>query len=242
MANSKIEWTDATWNTVSGCTQISAGCKNCYAKTMTKRLKAMGQKKYVKGFDEVCTHPETLDEPFTWKKPRMVFVNSMSDLFHVDVPEDFILQVFDVMVKASDHIFQVLTKRSDRLLKLSPKLPWQSNIWAGVTIEDSDNLVRADHLRKTGAGIKFVSLEPLLGPIEPLDLKGIDWVIVGGESGPRARPMEKDWVLDIRDECQKTGTPFFFKQWGGKNKKKAGRLLEGRTWDEMPEFKKEFLL
>lgn len=242
MANSKIEWTDATWNTVSGCTKISAGCKNCYAETMTRRLKGFGQEKYEKGFDEVCVHPETLDEPLTWKKPRMVFVNSMSDLFHADVPEDFILKVFNVMVKASDHIFQVLTKRSDRLLQLSPKLPWQPNIWAGVTVEDSENLVRADHLRRTAAGVKFISFEPLLGPMKPLNLKGIDWAIVGGESGPKARPMEEEWVLLIRDKCQGTKTPFFFKQWGGKNKKKAGRLLEGRTWDEMPEVSNNLLL
>jgi len=230
---SKIEWTDKTWNCVTGCTKISAGCKNCYAERMAHRLTAMGQLKYANGF-EVTVHEDMLDQPLGWKKPRMIFVNSMSDTFHTDVPAEFIADVFDTMKKGHWHQFQVLTKRSERLSQLSSCLDWADNIWMGVTVEKVDYIYRVDHLRETGACIRFLSLEPLLGPMPDLNLDDIDWVIVGGESGPGARPMNEEWVVDIRDQCIDNGVPFFFKQWGGVNKKKNGRLLEGRTWDEYP--------
>lgn len=232
-ANSSIEWTESTWNPVTGCTKISTGCKYCYAERMAKRLQAMGQVNYKNGFD-LTIHEHALMLPISWKRPQNIFVNSMSDLFHEDVPFDFILRVFEIMNKADWHRFQILTKRSERLLELSSLLPWKSNIWTGVSVENQDYTFRIDHLRKTCAQIKFLSLEPLLGPITKLNLKGIDWVIVGGESGPGARPMEESWVLDIRDKCLRAEVPFFFKQWGGINKRKTGRQLEGRTWDEMP--------
>jgi protein gp37 len=232
-SNSTIEWTEATWNPVTGCTKISPGCKHCYAERMAKRLKAMGQANYVNGFD-LTLQPQALELPLRWKKPQTIFVNSMSDLFHIDVPEDFIFQVFEVMARAYWHRFRILTKRSERLLELSPRLPWQSNIWMGVSVENQKYTERIDHLRKTGAQVKFLSIEPLLGPLRKLKLNKIDWVIVGGESGPGARPMDKSWVLTIRDQCLESQVPFFFKQWGGVNKKKAGRALDGRTWDEMP--------
>ena len=232
-AKSSIEWTEATWNPVTGCSKISAGCKHCYAERMAKRLKAMGQSNYVRGF-EVAVHERTLDLPLRWRKPRTIFVNSMSDLFHEKVPTDFIMRVFDVMNRASGHLFQVLTKRSRRLLKMSADLPWAANIWMGVTTENPRCLYRADDLRQTGAWTKFLSVEPLLSPIPRLDLEGIDWVIVGGESGPHSRAMRPEWVRDIRDNCRREGVPFFFKQWGGTNKKKAGRILDGRTWDQAP--------
>lgn len=193
----------------------------------------MGQPNYARGFG-LATHEHALELPLQWKKPQTVFVNSMSDLFHKNVPTDFILQVFDVMSRADQHRFQLLTKRADRLLDLNPRLPWESNMWIGVSVENEDYVYRIDRLRKTGARIKFLSLEPLIAPIPRLDLKGIDWVIVGGESGPGARLMDPSWVIDIRNQCLKAEVPFFFKQWGGVNKKKAGRELEGRTWDEMP--------
>lgn len=232
-AQSRIEWTESTWNPVTGCTKISPGCKNCYAERMAKRLKAMGQPNYVNGFTP-AVHEKTLLLPLTWKKPQRIFVNSMSDLFHKDIPEDFILKVFDVMRQASWHRFQVLTKRSDRLLELNPRLPWAENIWMGVTVENQDFAFRVDHLRRTNAFIKFLSMEPLLGKVSNLNLIGLDWVIVGGESGPGSRPMDHSWVVDIRNQCQQAHVSFFFKQWGGTQKKKTGRLLEGRTWDEIP--------
>ena len=233
MAQSKIEWTESTWNPLTGCNKISPGCKHCYAERMAKRLQAMGQPNYVNGF-KLTMHPQALGKPLEWKTPQVIFVNSMSDLFHKEVPLDFIQQVFDVMKRADWHQFQVLTKRSERLLELSPKLDWADNIWMGVSVENADYSFRIDLLRKTGAKIKFLSVEPLLGPVPKMNLKGINWVIVGGESGPGARPLEREWVVDIKNQCVKARVPFFFKQWGGVQKKRAGRLLEGRTWDEMP--------
>ena len=232
-ANSSIEWTGSTWNPVTGCSKISTGCRNCYAERMARRLQAMGQPNYRNGFG-VTLHPHVVDLPLTWKTPRTIFVNSMSDLFHEKVPDAFIREIFSVMVKAKWHRFQVLTKRSGRLLELSAVLPWTRNIWMGVTVEDGNVIDRIDHLRKTGAAVKFLSIEPLLGPLPELNLAGIDWVIVGGESGPGARYMDPSWVTDIQGQCVGAGVPFFFKQWGGTDKKKAGRILEGRTWDEMP--------
>jgi protein gp37 len=231
--HSGIEWTESTWNPLTGCTKISPGCKHCYAERMARRLQAMGQPNYVHGF-KLSMHPHVLEKPLEWKKPQMIFVNSMSDLFHKDVPLDFIQQVFDVMCRAHWHTFQVLTKRAERLEELSPQIDWSENVWMGVSVETSKYTFRIDHLRRTGAQVKFLSLEPLLGPLYNLNLDGIDWAIVGGESGPGARPLDPAWVTDIRDQCLRARVPFFFKQWGGTNKKKAGRLLEGRTWDEMP--------
>lgn len=230
---SAIEWTSSTWNPVTGCRKISTGCTNCYAERMAKRLKAMGQKNYSRGF-EVTLHPHSLELPLSWKKPQLIFVNSMSDLFIDSVPDDFIQKVFDVMNRATWHTFQILTKRSGRLEKLSPSLLWTENIWMGVSVETADYIYRIDHLRNTDAQVKFLSLEPLLGPIPDLDLHGIDWIIVGGESGPGARQMKEEWVIDIREQCNQSGLPFFFKQWGGVRKKAAGRELQGRTWDQMP--------
>ena len=230
---SKIEWTGSTWNPVTGCTKISPGCLNCYAERMAKRLQAMGQPNYCNGF-KMALHEHVIELPLKWKKPQTIFVNSMSDLFLKGIPTEFIRKVFDVMHGAYWHTFQVLTKRAARLTSLNNTLPWAPNIWMGVTVENENYTFRIDQLRKTGAYIKFLSIEPLLGPIPKLDLKGIDWVIVGGESGPGARPMKIEWVLDIRNQCIRSGVPFFFKQWGGVQKKKAGRELEGRTWDEMP--------
>ncbi len=231
--NSAIEWTESTWNPVTGCTKISPGCKHCYAERMAKRLKAMGQANYANGFD-ITVHEHALELPLTWKKPQTIFVNSMSDLFHQSVPVDFIFRVFDIMRKANWHQYQVLTKRAERLEELNPAIPWEPHIWMGVSVESQDYAFRIDHLRKTNAHIKFVSFEPLLGPVDTLDLRGVDWAIVGGESGPSARPMRKEWAAGIRDHCRQSKVPFFFKQWGGVNKKKNGRLLDGRTWDEMP--------
>ncbi len=231
--NSAIEWTESTWNPVTGCTKISPGCKHCYAERMAKRLKAMGQPNYANGF-RLTVQEHALNLPLTWKKPQTIFVNSMSDLFHKNVPDEFILKVFDVMQRANWHQYQVLTKRADRLAQIAGILPWESHIWMGVSVERADYSFRIDHLRSTGAQVKFLSLEPLLGPLPRLNLAGIDWAIVGGESGPGARPMQSDWVIEIRDQCVNANVPFFFKQWGGVNKKQAGRLLEGRTWDEMP--------
>ena len=233
MAQSSIEWTESTWNPVTGCSKVSPGCKHCYAEVMAKRLHAMGQPNYRNGF-EVTLQPHMLDKPLTWKKPQVIFVNSMSDLFHDEVPLEYIQRVFAVMEKANWHTFQVLTKRAERLETVAPSLPWPSNVWMGVSVENADYTHRIDHLRQTGATVKFLSVEPLLGPIPALDLTDIDWVIVGGESGRQARPMNETWVTDIRDQCGRAGVSFFFKQWGGTNKKKAGRELEGRVWDEMP--------
>jgi protein gp37 len=228
-----IEWTSLTWNPVTGCSKISPGCAHCYAERMARRLKAMGQPNYRNGF-QVTTHEHTLLAPLRMRSPRAIFVNSMSDLFHNDVPFEFIEKVFDTMSQASHHRFQVLTKRSERLMELSPRLPWPDNVWMGVSVENDDYLYRIDHLRATDAAVKFLSLEPLLGPLPDLDLTGIDWVIVGGESGPGARPIDKAWIVDIRDRCADSRIPFFFKPWGGTNKKKAGRLLDGRVYSQFP--------
>jgi len=230
---SKIEWTKTTWNPVTGCSKYSLGCKNCYAERFAKRLQAIGYEAYRNGF-EVRIHEEFLNRPLKVKSPKMIFVNSMSDLFHDAVPFSFIEKVFFIMNKASWHIFQILTKRSERLLELSSELPWAPNIWAGVTVEHYNYLSRIEHLSRTDAAIKFISCEPLLSPIHNLNLESIDWVIVGGESGPGARPMNKSWVTGIRDQCLSCNVPFFFKQWGGFNKKRAGRLLDGKVYDEMP--------
>jgi len=231
---SSIEWTESTWNPLTGCTKISPGCKHCYAERMAKRLHAMGQPNYANGF-KLTLHPQALEIPLSWKKPQMIFVNSMSDLFHKDVPVDFIQQVFDMMRRADWHRFQVLTKRAERLLELDAQIEWPSNVWMGVSVENQDYKYRIDLLRQTHARIKFLSLEPLLGPLPHLNLKGINWVIVGGESGPGARPVLEEWVIDIRDQCKARHVPFFFKQWGGVQKKRAGRLLQGETWSQMPE-------
>lgn len=230
---SDIEWTHSTWNPVTGCSKVSPGCKHCYAERMAIRLREMGQKKYQNGFSPAI-HPDVLKMPLLWKKPQVIFVNSMSDLFMHEIPEEFIQATFDVMKKAHWHTFQILTKRSERLMNLNDFISWSENVWMGVSVENEDYTFRIDHLRKINARVKFLSIEPLLGPIPNLNLSGIDWVIVGGESGPGARPMKKEWVLMILEHCQKAKVPFFFKQWGGKNKKKAGRLLEGRIWDQLP--------
>ncbi len=230
---SSIEWTESTWNPVTGCTKVSPGCKHCYALRMSKRLQAMGNRNYANGF-KLTLQPHMLEMPLRWKKPQRIFVNSMSDLFHKDVPTAFILQVFDVMARADWHEYQVLTKRPERVAELNPILPWQPQIWMGTSVETTDYVHRIDLLRMTTAQVRFLSLEPLLGPLPDLNLKGIDWVIVGGESGPGARPIEKEWVTDIRRQCRAAKTAFFFKQWGGVNKKRSGRELDGRTYDEMP--------
>lgn len=231
--NTKIEWTETTWNPVTGCVKISPGCVNCYAERMSHRLHLMGSARYKNGF-KVTMHDEVVETPLRWKKPQQIFVNSMSDLFLKDVPLSFIQKVFNVMSRGDWHNYQVLTKRAERLLELNRELAWEPNIWMGVTVENRDYVHRIDCLRNTGALVKFLSIEPLLGPIPNLNLTGIDWVIVGGESGPGARPMDPTWVLNIRDHCLQAGVPFFFKQWGGVQKKKAGRELEGRIWDQMP--------
>jgi protein gp37 len=233
MAATKIEWTDATWNPVRGCTKISPGCKHCYAERFAERFRGVPGHPFEQGFD-LRLVPEKLDEPLRVKKPQRIFVNSMSDLFHEGVPVEYIRQVFDVMNKANWHEYQVLTKRAERLEDLNGVIKWAPHIWMGVSVESSDYVWRIAHLRRTNAHVKFLSIEPLLGPIRKLNLHGIDWVIVGGESGPGARPMKKEWVIDIRDQCVRSDVAFFFKQWGGVFKKKTGRELEGRTWDEMP--------
>ncbi len=230
---SGIEWTEATWNPLTGCTKVSPGCKHCYAERLSGRLKAMGHPSYASGF-KLTLHERLLEVPLSWRRPRTIFVNSMSDLFHKDVPGDFILRVFDVMDRAHWHRFQILTKRPERVAELDPILPWRPNIWMGTSVESARYAHRMDLLRRTGAHVKFLSLEPLLGPLPGLDLEGIHWAIVGGESGPGARPMQEEWVLDIREQCFAAGVAFFFKQWGGVNKKRTGRLLQGRTWDGMP--------
>lgn len=231
---SGIEWTESTWNPVTGCNKLSPGCKHCYAERMAERLQAMGQPNYRDGF-ALTLQPKMLELPLHWKRPQTIFVNSMSDLFHKDVPLSYIQRVFEVMRAAHWHRFQVLTKRGRRLAELSPSLRWPDNVWMGVSVETAEYVDRIDDLRATSARVKFLSLEPLLGPLPDLKLATIDWVIVGGESGPRARPMHAAWVTDIRDQCARAEVAFFFKQWGGTNKKKAGRLLDGRTYDAMPE-------
>jgi protein gp37 len=230
---SAIEWTQSTWNPVTGCTKISPGCKNCYAERMAHRLQLMGQPNYRNGF-QVTLQPSMLELPIRWRKPQAIFVNSMSDLFHDDVPIDYIQQVIDVMRRANWHRFQVLTKRADRLANLDSVIDWPENVWMGVSVESQAYVRRIDLLRSTHAHVKFLSVEPLLEGLPGLDLDGIDWVIVGGESGPRARAVQPEWIAELRDQCVAANVPFFFKQWGGVNKKKAGRLLGGRTWDEMP--------
>ena len=230
---SSIEWTESTWNPVTGCSKISPGCKHCYAERMAFRLQAMGNPNYRNGF-KVTLQEDALDLPLRWKRPQTIFVNSMSDLYHRDVPLSFIQKVFITMHKADWHRYQILTKRPERLVELDAKLAWAPHIWQGVTVEHPDYYGRIDLLRQTGAHVKFLSLEPLLAPMPKLKLRGIDWVIVGGESGPGARPMAAEWVTEIRDQCRKAGVAFYFKQWGGVFKKRNGRELEGRTWDEMP--------
>jgi protein gp37 len=233
MAQSSIEWTDMTWNPTTGCNKISAGCKFCYAEVMSKRLKGMGQEKYKDGF-KLRVHPDSLNVPYTWKSPKIAFVNSMSDLFHQEIPLSYIQDVFRVMNDNPQHVFQVLTKRADRLEEVHKSLRWTHNIWMGVSVENDKVTWRIDHLRKIRAKVKFLSLEPLIGPLHNLNLKKIDWVIVGGESGHRPREMKPDWVLEIHEQCKTAKVPFFFKQWGGRNKKASGRILNGRTYDEMP--------
>jgi Bacteriophage protein gp37 len=234
---STIEWTESTWNPITGCNKISPGCKFCYAERMAKRLKAMGSANYEHGF-KLSLHEHALELPLSWKKPQTIFVNSMSDLFHEKVPFEFIQKMFAVMNKAYWHRFQILTKRSERLLELNNKLKWTENIWMGVSVENANYTYRIDHLRKTDAHIKFLSIEPLLGPIRQIDLTNISWVIVGGESGPGSRLMKEEWVIVIKDNCLTSNVPFFFKQWGGVNKKKAGRVIQGKTWSQMPALKK----
>jgi protein gp37 len=235
MAQSRIEWTEMTWNPTTGCDKISAGCKFCYAEIMSKRLKAMGVEKYRNNF-KVTTHNDELDTPYHWKSSKMVFVNSMSDLFHKNIPIDFIRRVFKVMKENPQHVFQILTKRADILAYYDSEgwLEWTHNIWMGVSVEDEKVVNRIDLLRKTSARVKFLSCEPLIGPLQGMNLNGIDWVIVGGESGRTPRPIEKKWVLDIKSQCNNASVAFFFKQWGGTNKKKSGRKLNGKVYSEMP--------
>lgn len=234
MAESRIEWTEMTWNPTTGCNKVSAGCKNCYAEIMARRLKAMGLPKYARGF-ELALHPDTLRLPYSWSRPRFVFVNSMSDLFHEKIPLGYLQQVFRVMNDNPQHTFQLLTKRSEYLTRVAARLQWTPNIWMGVSVENEAVAGRIGDLRRVPAAVKFLSCEPLLGPLPGLDLCGIDWMIVGGESGWKAREMKEAWVTEILDQCTAQGVPFFFKQWGGKNKKKAGRLLHDRTYDQMPD-------
>lgn len=233
MSKSSIEWTQSTWNPVTGCDKVTKGCKFCYAEVMAKRLKAMGNVRYPNGF-ELTLHEDKIDQPRTWRKGKVIFVNSMSDLFHKDVPLEFIQQVFKTMNETPQHIYQVLTKRSERLAEISDKLTWSDNIWMGVSIEDSEVLSRMEDLKRCGATTKFISAEPLLGPLPNMNLSGIDWMIVGGESGFKARPIEKNWVVDIKNQCREQKVTFFFKQWGGKNKKRAGNLLDGKKYEAFP--------
>lgn len=240
--NSAIEWTEVTWNPVTGCDRVAAGCDNCYALALAKRLKAMGAEKYQNDGDPrtsgpgfgVTAHPRALTQPYRWRTPKVVFVNSMSDLFHAKVPLDFVKQVFEVIERTPQHTYQVLTKRSARLPKIADKLTWPSNLWMGVSVENADHLNRVDHLRQVPAAVRFLSCEPLLGPLKSLDLDGIGWVITGGESGPRARPLDPGWVREIRDNCVDAGVPYFHKQWGGRTPKQHGRTLDGTVWSEMP--------
>lgn len=241
--SSAIEWTEATWNPTTGCDRVSTGCDNCYAMALAKRLKAMGQPRYQRDGDNrtsgpgfgISCHEDALEVPLTWKKPRLVFVNSMSDLFHAQVPLDFVRRVFDVMSQTPQHTYQILTKRSRRVRRLAPELDWPPNLWMGVSVENEEALSRVDDLRAVPVAVRFLSCEPLLGPLTGLRLDGIQWVIVGGESGRSARAIESSWVREIRDNCTEAGVPFFFKQWGGRTPKSGGRELEGRTWDAMPE-------
>lgn len=230
---STIEWTQATWNPVTGCSKVSPGCAHCYAETFAERWRGVAAHPYEQGFD-LKLWPERLEVPLRWRQPRQIFVNSMSDLFHEDIPPEFIAKVFDVMVRADHHVFQVLTKRHERLAELAPDLPWPKNVWMGVTIENRRFVHRADCLRQVPAAVRFISAEPLLGPLEGLDLRDIHWLISGGESGPKHRPVKEEWLVELRDRCQHEGVAYFFKQWGGSRPKSGGRELQGRTWDEMP--------
>lgn len=231
--NSAIEWTEATWNPVTGCDKVSPGCAHCYAETLAERFRGVPGHPYEQGFD-LRFWPERLEQPLRWKRPRLIFVNSMSDLFHENIPDEFIRSVFDVMGRAEQHTFQVLTKRHERLAELAPSLPWHPNVWMGVSIENRRFVHRADYLRASGAAIRFISAEPLLGPLQGLDLSGIHWLIAGGESGPRHRLVKAEWVRDLRDRCVDEGVAFFFKQWGGTRSKSGGRTLDGREWSEVP--------
>lgn len=231
--DSGIEWTDATWNPVTGCTKVSPGCKHCYAERLAHRLRAMGNRRYARGF-AVTLQPDQLTLPLAWRRPRRIFVNSMSDLFHEAIPDEYLRRVFDVMATAHWHVFQILTKRSARLAAMARDLPWSPNVWQGVSVENARYTSRIAHLREVPAAVRFLSVEPLLGPIPRLPLVGIQWVIVGGESGGGRRPVDPSWVRDIRDQCIAARVPFFFKQWGGRTPKAAGRVLDGRTWDELP--------
>jgi len=243
MSRSRIEWTEVTWNPTTGCDRVSTGCDHCYALTLAKRLKGMGSAKYQNDGDPrtsgpgfgVATHEQTLTAPLRWRDPRVVFVNSMSDLFHARVPAEFVARVFAVMAATPQHTYQVLTKRATRLRRLAPDLPWPANVWMGVSVENADVVARVDELRQVPAAVRFLSCEPLLGPLDGIDLHGIGWVIAGGESGPGARPMDPAWPAGLRDACQTARVPYFFKQWGGPTPKAGGRLLDGRTWDDMPE-------
>jgi len=231
--NSTIEWTDSSWNPITGCTQVSPGCDHCYALTFAERFRGVPNHPYEQGFD-LRLWPERLALPLKWKKPKRIFVNSMSDLFHVDIPDEFIRQVFDTMVQADWHIYQILTKRPQRLARMAKTLPWPAHIWAGVSVESNDYVWRADFLRKVPTAVRFISAEPLIGPIDKLDLTDLHWVITGGESGARHRPCNPDWVRETRDRCQAADVAYFHKQWGGRTSKIGGRELDGRTWDEMP--------
>jgi len=235
MATTKIEWTESTWNPITGCTKISTGCKFCYAEVMARRLKAMGQEKYKNGF-ELTLHPEVLKEPYIWKKGKMIFVNSMSDLFHKEIPIEYIQRIFNVIKENPQHVFQILTKRAEILRYYDSEgwLEWPHNLWMGVTVENNTVTDRIENLRKTGARVKFLSCEPLLSSLPDMNLRGIDWVIVGGESGRTPRPMKEEWVIGIKEQCQKANVAFYFKQWGGTNKKKAGKILEGKVYNAMP--------
>lgn len=249
MSKSAIEWTEVTWNPVTGCDKVSAGCDNCYALTLSKRLKAMGAEKYQNDGNPVTSgpgfgvtiHPSSLQQPYRWKKPATVFVNSMSDLFHAKVPTSFVQDVFDVMADTPQHTYQVLTKRSVRLRRMADKLVWPKNVWMGVSVEQPKVLGRIDDLREVPAAVRFLSCEPLIAGLPDMNLDGIDWVIAGGESGANHRPLDPDWVVDIRDQCNDAAIPFFFKQWGGRTPKQGGRTLEGRLWDQMPAPKQRFL-
>jgi protein gp37 len=230
---STIEWTEATWNPVTGCSKVSPGCAHCYAETFSERWRGVAGHAYEQGFD-LRLRPERLEVPLRWRRPRVIFVNSMSDLFHEAIPDDYIADVFDVMARADWHVFQILTKREDRLAALAPKLPWAPHVWMGVSIENRRFVRRADRLREVPAAVRFISAEPLLGPLDGLELDGIDWLIAGGESGPRHRPVRAEWLRDLRDRCNADGVAFFFKQWGGIRPKAGGRELDGRAWDQMP--------
>jgi len=241
MATTKIEWTESTWNPITGCTKITSGCKFCYAEVMANRLKAMGQEKYKNGFD-LTLHPDVLNEPYSWKKGKMIFVNSMSDLFHKEIPIEYIQKIFRVIRENPQHVFQILTKRADVLRYYDSEgwLEWPHNLWMGVTVESNEVMHRIDNLRRTGARVKFLSCEPLLTSLPEMNLQGIDWVIVGGESGRTPRPIKEEWILDIKEQCLKMNVAFYFKQWGGTNKKKAGKILEGKVFNAMPNIIERF--